>query len=120
MNATAAAGTTMGKDEFLKLFTSQLKYQDPLKPMDSTQFTTQLAQFSSLEQLYNVSASMQQVSLLQQQANNASAAGLIGRNITATDGITGKAVSVSVSNGVTSILLDNGSRVAFANIQQIF
>lgn len=120
ISSAAAAGKTLGKDEFLKLFVNQLKYQDPLKPMDSTEFTAQLAQFSSLEQLTNVSASMQQVASLQQLANNASAAGLIGRNIKAFDGTAGKAMSVSVSNGTTLIKLDNGKSVAFGNIQEIF
>lgn len=50
----------MGQDEFLKLLVTQLKHQDPLKPMDNTQFVTQLAQFSQLEQ------SAKQAQLLQQ------------------------------------------------------
>jgi len=119
MDVTSAAGKTLGKDEFLKLFVNQLKYQDPLKPMDSSEFTAQLAQFSSLEQLTNVSTSMAQVASLQQQANNASAAGLIGRNIKAVDGTSGKAMSISVSNGTTQIMLDSGKTVAFGDIQEI-
>lgn len=114
-----AAAKSLGKDEFLKLFTSQLKYQDPLKPLDSTEFTAQLAQFSSLEQLYNLSNGMQQMAIAQQQVNSASAAGLIGRNIKAFDGTAGKAMSVSISNGVTRIMLDNGKSVAFGDIQEI-
>jgi flagellar basal-body rod modification protein FlgD len=54
----AASQKTVGKDEFLRLFVTQLKYQDPLSPMDSTGFTTQLAQFSSLEQLTNLNDGM--------------------------------------------------------------
>jgi flagellar basal-body rod modification protein FlgD len=43
------------ENTFLKLLVSQLQAQDPLNPADSTQFVTQLAQFSSLEQLIQIS-----------------------------------------------------------------
>ncbi len=46
----------MGKDEFLKLLTVQLKYQDPLNPMEDTQFIAQMAQFSELEGITNMSS----------------------------------------------------------------
>jgi flagellar basal-body rod modification protein FlgD len=48
---TGPAGGTMGKDEFLKLLIAQMQNQDPLNPMDGMQFASQLAQFSSVEQL---------------------------------------------------------------------
>lgn len=47
-------GKDMGKDEFLKLLVGQLQHQDPLNPLDGTDFVAQLAQFSHLEQLFNV------------------------------------------------------------------
>ncbi|SRR6056297_3529613 len=45
---------SMGKDDFLELLVTQLENQDPLDPADSKEFSAQLAQFSSLEQLYNI------------------------------------------------------------------
>ena len=47
-NAVSSDTTIMGKDDFLNLLVAQLQHQDPLNPLDSTDFTAQLAQFTSL------------------------------------------------------------------------
>lgn len=61
-NASAASTTTtrdsLGQDAFLKLLTTQLANQDPLNPMDNQEYIAQLAQFSSLEQLTQMSQGM--------------------------------------------------------------
>jgi flagellar basal-body rod modification protein FlgD len=51
--AGGSAASKVGFDTFLKLLTTQLKNQDPLNPLDGTQFTAQIAQFSQLEQQIN-------------------------------------------------------------------
>lgn len=83
---------TVGKEEFLKLFTTQLRFQDPLNPLKSTEFTTQLAQFSSLEQLINMNDSLESILTYQNSLNNALATGLIGREVS-TDGNTVELIS---------------------------
>jgi flagellar hook assembly protein FlgD len=49
------------KETFLKLLVTQIQNQDPLNPTDSTQFVTQLAQFSELEQMTNVNTNLQAI-----------------------------------------------------------
>jgi flagellar basal-body rod modification protein FlgD len=74
---------TLGKDDFLNLLITQLQNQDPLSPMDSTEFSAQLAQFSSLEQLSNVNDNLETMQLFQASLNNSQAVAFIGKSIKA-------------------------------------
>lgn len=65
---------TLGKEAFLQLLVTQMQYQDPLNPQDDTQFISQLAQFSSLEQMQN----------LNEAFSNSSALGLVGKTVKVT------------------------------------
>ena len=62
----------LGRDQFLKLLITQLKHQDPLNPMESVEFTAQLAQFSSLEQLFKLGDSLEDIktTLFMQEGDN--------------------------------------------------
>ena len=73
----------MDRDAFLNLLITQLQNQDPLNPTDSTEFTAQLAQFSSLEQLGNVNDNLIQLQNFQASINNSQAVSLIGKEIMA-------------------------------------
>jgi flagellar basal-body rod modification protein FlgD len=84
---TAAAAmkqsTGLNKDDFLKLFVTQLQNQDPLNPQDGAQFIAQLAQLTQVEQSYNTNTNLQ--NLLNQGTNNATIASLslIGKQVQA-------------------------------------
>lgn len=84
---SAAAGTSLGKDEFLRLLTVQMQHQDPMSPMDNQEMLAQLAQFSSLEQLSNINTNLQNNLdlnlLLTQVLSNTAAAGLVGKTVVA-------------------------------------
>ena len=80
---TALPSKVLNKDDFLNLLITQLQNQDPLNPTDSTEFTSQLAQFSSLEQLGNVNDNLQELKNFQASINNSQAVSLIGKTITA-------------------------------------
>ncbi len=73
----------LGRDDFLKLFLAQLNHQDPLNPMDSAQFSSQLAQFSSLEQLFNVNENLESMKSVQDSGNRLQALDLMGKEIEA-------------------------------------
>jgi flagellar basal-body rod modification protein FlgD len=79
----AAQQPVLGKEDFLHLLITQLQNQDPLNPTDSTEFTAQLAQFSSLEQLSNVNGNLEQLQNFQASTNNSQAVSLLGKEITA-------------------------------------
>jgi flagellar basal-body rod modification protein FlgD len=89
----AASAKTLGKDDFLLLLTTQLKYQDPLKPMDNENFVAQLAQFSALEQMTNVSES-------QTKSTNIA---LIGKYVEGSDATSGE----DIKGMVTGVHFDN-------------
>ncbi len=72
----------LGKEEFLKLLITQLQNQDPLNPMDDKEFVAQLAQFSSLEQLTNISEEVKAIKESSTQ-DLAGAVGFIGKEIKA-------------------------------------
>lgn len=79
---TTSGNTSLGKNEFLKLLIAQLANQDPLKPVDNQQFISQLAQFSSLEQMQNVSTNLEALLTANKSTNQLAAASLLGQNVT--------------------------------------
>lgn len=89
----------LDKQAFLKLLVAQMKYQDPMQPTDNTEYVSQLAQFSSLEAMNNVSQSVD----LQR------ATGLIGKVVTAskTDSVTGVATE---KTGTVDFVTQSGSK----------
>lgn len=99
-NNISTNNAIMGKDDFLKMMIAQLKNQDPMNPMDGTQYASQLAQFSSLEQLSNLNSTMTQSlagnSQLTQSINNMMVSNLIGKDTK----LTGSDIQV---NGQTKI-----------------
>lgn len=107
--STASKSVTANYETFLQLLITELKNQDPTKPLDPTQTVSQLATFSSVEQAVRTN------SLLSTLATNSAlsqASALIGRTVTTADGSAGGVIrSVLTSDtGLTAVLPD-GSRV---------
>ena len=71
----------LGKDAFLQLLITQLQHQDPTNPMDDREFISQMAQFSSLEQMQNMTKSMESLLLSQQQTQMMNYSSFIGKEV---------------------------------------
>lgn len=80
---SSSSAVSMGKEDFLLLLVAQLKNQDPMNPEDATEFTSQLAQFSSLEQLENANTSLKGLDAMSSEMERMSALGLIGQDVVA-------------------------------------
>lgn len=91
----SAVKKTMGKEDFLKLLTTQLRYQDPLSPEDPKDFVAQLAQFSALEQQLNTNTNLTNLATIVQNLKNsqdmAQGVGLLGKTVKGT----GNTISVT-------------------------
>jgi flagellar basal-body rod modification protein FlgD len=87
-SSTSSSNTSVTKNDFLKLLIAQMKNQDPLNPMDGTQYVSELAQFSSLEEMQNMNdnltTSINANYTLTQSINNTLAANLIGKDVEVT------------------------------------
>ena len=91
-----AESAMLGKDDFLKLLVSQLQHQDPMNPGDSKDFMSQMAQFTSVEQLTNMSTSFERMSTASQSTQSIA---LIGKTVgwAKADGSSGEGIAKSVS-----------------------
>lgn len=107
--SSTSAASTLGYDSFLKLLTAQMKFQDPTKPMDPTQFVSQLATFSGVEQSIKMNSKLD---ALVTKTALSQADGLIGKTVTSADGtISGKVVSVRIYSEGAQAVLENGSTI---------
>ena len=120
MKPKGSSGGEMGKDAFLKLFVAQLQHQDPMNPMNDSEFMGQMASFSTLEQVSNLAAANQQMAANQTAT---SAVGLIGRTVSYVDENdeihTGKVDKVTTAGGKPTLTVDGVDGVDPATITQV-
>lgn len=115
----------LDKQDFLNLLVSQLQYQDPLNPQDPTEFTSQLTQYSSLEQLINLNTSFEAMADVQGYSAGIAMAGFIGKEarvsgdqIVVSDGeASSAAFELSVAADITLEVYDsNGDLVEISEL----
>lgn len=106
------SGSILGKDDFLLLLTTQMKYQDPLNPQSDPEFVAQLAQFSALEEMQNLNATTM----------NSQAFGLVGKEVviqTDEKEIEGAVDFVTVSGGKTMLSVD-GTLYSIDDLSKVY
>lgn len=96
-SAGSAAGVKATKDDFLKLLVTQMKYQDPMNPMDSAQMTSQIAQLNTVEGINQLNATVTSLQASLMASQSMQSASLIGKTILA-DGN-----SISLLNGSANL-----------------
>lgn len=96
---------TLGQEAFLELLVTELQYQNPLDPMDGTEYVAQLAQFSTVEQLTTMNDNMS--SFLQYQGLYEGSS-LIGKIVEINDGeVSGEVTKIAVEDGETYVYVDD-------------
>lgn len=110
-------GAELGKNEFLQLLMTQMKYQDPLQPVDNGDYIAQMAQLSTLEQMTNMTHALSLNQAFQ----------LIGKSVIATvpgtefgtfDTINGEVERV-ITQGSSVILIVDGKEVSLEDIYEV-
>jgi len=94
--ATKTGNDSMDKEAFLQLLVAQMKYQDPLQPTSNTEYISQYAQFSQVEQMQNMSASM----------NLQRASSMVGKEVY---------IKTTTSSGETKLIQGKVDYVVFEN-----
>jgi flagellar basal-body rod modification protein FlgD len=103
-STSRSASSSLGKDDFLKLFVAQLQHQDPMNPMQDSDMMGQMASFSTLEQITNMAT---ENTTIAQNLTSSNAVGLIGRTVTYVDEAgeshTGAVEKVATKDGAPSL-----------------
>ena len=111
--AKSGTNSAMGKDQFLKLFVAQLQHQDPMNPMQDSDFMGQMASFSTLEQVSNLAT----------ENARSNAISLLGRTVTYKDKDgaehTGAVEKVSTKDGKPSLTVGGTEGVDPSSISQV-
>ena len=108
----------LGKDDFLKLLITQLSNQDPTSPMENTEFISQMAQFSSLEQMTNMSSSFTKMASF---INSSEAASTLGKTVELNIGdTTTTGIVEGATRGENPQILVNGMYYSMDKIAAIY
>lgn len=103
-------GSDLDKESFMLLLVTQFKYQDPLNPMEDKEFISQLAQFSSLEQMMNMNESMEALTTATNNQQMVNATSYIGKLVSVTGNTIGK-----TTDGATGETAISTFRYAFGD-----
>jgi len=109
---TGIGSAALSKDDFLKLLITQLRYQDPLEPLDQNQFLSQTAQFTQLENLQNIGKQLEDLKSISSASSLTQAAALLGKTVSVArrevsfDGASPVALAFTLSAPASSVDVD--------------
>jgi flagellar basal-body rod modification protein FlgD len=110
--SSATDKVTSQKDMFLNLLVKQLQYQDPLNPVENTEFASQLAQFSQLEQLSTMSSNIEEMTKYQNSMNSMQAVSFVGKTVSAS----GNTINYSSGSSEIDFGLDSNAATVAVKI----
>ncbi len=117
LNQGRGIKSELGKDDFLQILVTQLTHQDPTAPMEDRDFIAQMAQFSSLEQITNMSKEFTRLSGMIAKGQ---AISMIGRIVEVPDGeMTVRGRVEGVTGGDFPLVLVNGKYYDFAEVESV-
>lgn len=120
VSAVPQTRQSLGQEDFLTLLVTQLKNQDPLNPMDNEAFVAQLAQFSTVSGITEMSGSLGRLEQLAASDQRNAAPAWIGRTVADEDGNVGQVVSVAFANdGSTMLHLDDGHSLPLTSVSAL-
>lgn len=112
-STTSTSSNSVDYNTFLQLLVAEMKNQDPTNPMDTSQYMSQFAQLSTIEQAMQTNTKLD--ALLSSQSLS-QADGLIGKTVSFTDAtgatFSGKVKSISINSDGSVATLENGTKVA--------
>ncbi len=94
----------VSKLDFMKLLVAQIQNQDPMAPMDNAQFTSQITEFTMLEESQKMNANLENNILVSQSINNTAMLALVGKNVT----VEGNRVSMNQGQATQSVIAAKG------------
>ena len=120
LTAEDANKNQLGKDAFLKLLTTQLQHQDPLNPMEDSEFMGQMAQFSTLEQITNVAKANEQIAA---SLGSSQSLALLGKTVTYVDdqeaSHTGVVEKVVTEDGVATLTIGSVAGIDPSTVTEV-
>lgn len=111
---TPAQSSNIGIQDFLRILTSQLNNQDPLKPVDNQEFVAQIAQFATLEQSRQLNVKIDELLAVQSSLQSV---GLLGRTVDVNQNgfiVSGRVTALDVSSGSPQLTITTAAG-AFQN-----
>jgi flagellar basal-body rod modification protein FlgD len=109
------SGNELGKNEFMELMIAQLKNQNPLEPQDNGEFISQLAQFSSLEEMQGLSGSVDDVANQFRSTQALQASAMVGRSVLAPSSVGILGAEGEISGNVDVPASTSGLRISIEN-----